>query len=113
MSARSFWLRPSSWALCWLLSLSGCSCDDHKPAATSGKAGAEGGGAGAAGDDGNGGGKLVKECTPGEAACRDGAARYCRDDGTWLRFDCDPMQGMTCDAGGCKGTCAPPQVTTS
>jgi hypothetical protein len=53
-------------------------------------------------------------CTPGTASCADGKASLCREDGSGFDlFDCDPMQGMTCEATGCKGVCAPPEVTTS
>jgi len=53
-------------------------------------------------------------CTPGEASCANGVAKFCRLDGTGFdTFDCDPMQGMVCEASGCKGACAPPQVTES
>lgn len=53
-------------------------------------------------------------CTPGEASCADGRASLCREDGSGVdTFDCDPMQGMVCEAGGCKGACAPPEVTAS
>lgn len=53
-------------------------------------------------------------CTPGKASCNGGKATVCREDGTgFLEFDCDSAQGMTCEADGCKGACAPPEVTTS
>ena len=53
-------------------------------------------------------------CTPGAASCADGRATLCREDGTGVdSFDCDPMQGMRCEANGCKGICAPPEVTAS
>jgi hypothetical protein len=53
-------------------------------------------------------------CVPGTASCKDGKANLCREDGTGFdAFDCDPLQGMTCEADGCKGVCAPPEVTTS
>jgi hypothetical protein len=53
-------------------------------------------------------------CTPGEASCSDGKASLCREDGTgYDAFDCDVMQGMVCEADGCKGACAPPEVTAS
>jgi hypothetical protein len=53
-------------------------------------------------------------CVPGVASCKDGKASLCRADGSGIdAFDCDPMQGMTCEADGCKGVCAPPEVTTS
>jgi hypothetical protein len=66
----------------------------------------------------NAGGDLIPlgcvACTPGDASCKDGRARYCREDGSgYDEFDCDPMQGMVCAADGCKGACAPPEVTTS
>ncbi|MFI5308187.1 MAG: hypothetical protein ACHQ53_12580, partial [Polyangiales bacterium] len=54
------------------------------------------------------------QCVPGEASCADGQAKLCREDGSGFDgFDCDPMQGMTCEPDGCKGVCAPPEVTTS
>ncbi|HKU36601.1 MAG TPA: IgGFc-binding protein, partial [Polyangiales bacterium] len=53
-------------------------------------------------------------CTPGEASCSGGKARICREDGSgYYDFDCDAAQGMTCEANGCKGACAPPEVTSS
>lgn len=53
-------------------------------------------------------------CTPGEASCAGGNASLCREDGTGVdSFDCDPMQGMVCEADGCKGVCSPPEVTAS
>jgi len=54
------------------------------------------------------------KCTPGEASCAQGTAKLCREDGSGFDvFDCDALQGMTCAADGCKGACAPPEVTTS
>jgi hypothetical protein len=54
------------------------------------------------------------QCVPGTASCSDGKANLCREDGTGFdMFDCDPLQGMTCEPKGCKGVCAPPEVTTS
>lgn len=53
-------------------------------------------------------------CTPGTASCANGRASLCREDGSGVdTFDCDPMQGMTCTPDGCKGACAPPEVTSS
>ena len=53
-------------------------------------------------------------CVPGEASCDDDTGRLCREDGSGFDvFECDPMQGMTCEPDGCKGACAPPEVTTS
>lgn len=54
------------------------------------------------------------QCVPGDASCDGGAARYCREDGSgYLEFECDPEQGLTCEPEGCKGACAPPEVTAS
>ncbi len=54
------------------------------------------------------------KCTPLEASCANDVGRVCREDGSGIDvFDCDPKQGMTCEPGGCKGVCAPPEVTTS
>src|SRR5262249_41480983 len=54
------------------------------------------------------------KCAPLEASCADGVGRICREDGSAIDvFDCDPKQGMTCEPDGCKGVCAPPEVTTS
>jgi hypothetical protein len=152
MNARCFGASPLLWLLASLLSVSGCSCEDHKPAANSGS-GDSGQetllcavdhvvcqGTVAKTCDGKGGFKQSTDCathsqqclgskfsatgdlialgciacTPGEASCSDGAAKYCREDGSGFdAFDCDPMQGMVCEADGCKGACAPPEVTTS
>jgi hypothetical protein len=54
------------------------------------------------------------QCVPGTASCEDDIGTICREDGTGFdSFDCDPQQGMTCEPDGCKGVCAPPEVTTS
>ena len=46
-------------------------------------------------------------CTPGAASCKNGQAKVCRSDGSaTLEFECDPVQGMTCDPDGCHGACA-------
>lgn len=53
-------------------------------------------------------------CLPGEASCSGGKAKLCRDDLSGFdEFDCDPVQGMTCDPDGCKGACAPPELVDS
>lgn len=53
-------------------------------------------------------------CTPGEGSCSDGKARYCPEDGSgFIDFECDSVQGMTCEADGCKGACALPEATFS
>jgi hypothetical protein len=54
------------------------------------------------------------QCVPGESSCADGTGLLCREDGSGFdAFECDPQQGMTCEPDGCKGACAPPEVTTS
>lgn len=54
------------------------------------------------------------QCVPDDASCSDGAARFCREDGSgYLEFECDPEQGLSCEPDGCKGACAPPEVTAS
>lgn len=45
------------------------------------------------------------ECVPGRASCADGQATYCRSDGTLARYECDPVQGLTCTPTGCSGAC--------
>ncbi len=52
-------------------------------------------------------------CIPGTGSCANGKAKLCREDGTYQQFDCDPVQGMTCDPDGCKGTCAPAELKDS
>jgi IgGFc binding protein len=51
-------------------------------------------------------------CTPKSASCSGGMAKTCKEDGSeWQTFECDPMQGMTCDPDGCKGDCTPPNLS--
>src|SRR5262249_29525339 len=46
-------------------------------------------------------------CTPGEGTCAGGKATACNADGTgFVDFECDPVQGMTCEADGCKRQCS-------
>jgi hypothetical protein len=53
-------------------------------------------------------------CQPGEASCADGKAKACKADGSgFVEFECDPVQGMTCEPSGCKGRCAETWTTTS
>lgn len=53
-------------------------------------------------------------CVPGQASCAGGKAKLCAADGSaFTEFDCDPLQGMTCDPDGCKGSCAPPELVDS
>src|SRR5688572_15508330 len=53
------------------------------------------------------------ECVPGQTSCADGKATWCRDDGTLAEFECDSMQGLTCEPGGCRGPCALNEVQDS
>lgn len=52
-------------------------------------------------------------CRPGHSACADGVAEVCRPDGTLWRFECDPVQGMECTPGGCRGVCSPTSLRAS
>ena len=53
-------------------------------------------------------------CSPLVGTCQDGTATMCRADGSGtVTFQCDPVQGMTCDPDGCKGACAPAQLGSS
>lgn len=50
------------------------------------------------------------ECVPGEASCSGNVSTVCKGDGSgYLTFDCDPVQGVTCNpaTGYCEGACAP------
>ncbi|MBI5535962.1 MAG: IgGFc-binding protein [Deltaproteobacteria bacterium] len=50
-------------------------------------------------------------CTPGSGTCANGKATWCNPDGTVNeQFDCDPLQGLTCEPNGCKGKCAPSEL---
>ncbi len=53
------------------------------------------------------------ECTPGQRACANGAATFCRDDGTLAHYACDPVQGLSCTPSGCLGECDLSQVHDS
>lgn len=53
------------------------------------------------------------ECVPGTKSCADGKATWCREDGTLAEFECDSMQGLTCQPGGCQGPCALNEVRDS
>jgi hypothetical protein len=53
-------------------------------------------------------------CTPNTGTCADGKAKACKPDGSgYVEFECDPVQGMTCAADGCKGTCASAAIDAS
>jgi hypothetical protein len=51
-----------------------------------------------------------RECTPGEASCADGQATWCSPEGKLLSFECDDVQGLTCDPEGCSGPCSLDQI---
>jgi hypothetical protein len=53
------------------------------------------------------------DCQPGTGSCQAGAATWCRDDGTLAHFECDPMQGLVCEPGGCLGACSLNEVHDS
>ena len=46
------------------------------------------------------------DCVPGTGSCEQGKATWCRDDGTLARFECDAVQGLSCQPGGCLGACS-------
>ena len=53
-------------------------------------------------------------CFPGEQKCEGDTGMVCNELGTGFdEFDCDPVQGMTCEADGCKGSCSPPELFPS
>jgi hypothetical protein len=53
-------------------------------------------------------------CTPGEGSCENGNARVCNAEGTaFVEYQCDPLQGMTCQAGGCIGSCSLAELGSS
>jgi hypothetical protein len=53
------------------------------------------------------------ECVPGTTSCEAGRATWCRDDGTLAEFECDGVQGLSCQATGCVGACALNEVHDS
>src|SRR4029079_11557052 len=55
-------------------------------------------------------------CNPGGPQCDASGAQICRDDGSgWDPFDCDPLQGLTCNlqTHNCDGACLPPSLEHS
>jgi IgGFc binding protein len=53
-------------------------------------------------------------CLSGEGSCDDGHARICKRDGSGFEeFECDALQGLTCEPDGCKGVCSPAALGTS
>lgn len=55
-------------------------------------------------------------CVPGTATCDGSTASVCKGDGSgYTDFECDGVQGMTCDpaAGGCTGDCAAQNLGSS
>ena len=53
-------------------------------------------------------------CQPGQASCTNGVAKACKSDGSgFVEFECDAVQGMSCEPSGCKGSCAETWTTTS
>lgn len=48
-------------------------------------------------------------CEPGSTVCDGDEVKLCGDDGEpgEVTATCDPVQGLTCDAGACAGACAP------
>ena len=52
-------------------------------------------------------------CSPGAATCEGGTATWCSPKGELLTFTCDSLQGLSCEADGCKGACALSEVHDS
>jgi hypothetical protein len=53
-------------------------------------------------------------CTPGEGSCANGIGHLCLADGSRMdTFDCDPAQGMRCEPDGCRGSCAPAELSST
>jgi hypothetical protein len=61
----------------------------------------------------DGGDTKPRECTPGAQSCSGGLATYCRSDGTLARYECDPVQGLSCTPTGCRGACDLSEVESS
>ncbi|MFT3928053.1 MAG: IgGFc-binding protein [Myxococcales bacterium] len=53
------------------------------------------------------------DCIPEQASCENGQATWCSPKGELLAFECDPVQGLTCDPDGCKGACTLGEVHDS
>ena len=46
-------------------------------------------------------------CMPGTGSCNGNTGTLCKSDGTgFVQNDCDPLLGLTCNAGVCSGSCA-------
>jgi hypothetical protein len=59
-------------------------------------------------------GRDVCACQPGQGTCADGKAKACKADGSgYVEFECDSVQGMTCEPTGCRGLCAETWTQTS
>lgn len=52
-------------------------------------------------------------CQPLEQTCQDGKATWCTLEGELFEYDCDELQGLSCEADGCRGECALPELTDS
>ncbi|MEZ4224417.1 MAG: IgGFc-binding protein [Polyangiaceae bacterium] len=52
-------------------------------------------------------------CVPGVGSCKNGVATWCRSDGSEATFECDPVQGMSCEADGCRGACSAAELESS
>lgn len=59
------------------------------------------------------GGTDAGPCTAGTHSCADGVATACGADHVLRTFECDPVQGMVCEPGGCTGVCSPSSITGS
>ncbi|HEX5658228.1 MAG TPA: IgGFc-binding protein, partial [Polyangiales bacterium] len=64
-------------------------------------------------DASNAGDGRVAECVPGRSSCSNNQATYCRPDGTLARYECDPVQGLTCAKDTCRGACDLGEIDSS
>jgi IgGFc binding protein len=97
----------------FLVATTGCDCgDDHGEAGDASAGDAQASDASRV-DAASGGDARVAECVPGAASCANGLATYCRQDGTLARYECDPVQGLTCGARGCSGSCDLSEIEAS
>ena len=99
----------SRGVLLCLVAAVGCDCDETSHDTGNDAGTASGQDSGSSADSGT----IANECRPGAQTCANGQATFCRADGTLTRYECDPVQGMTCTATGCRGACDLGEVVDS
>jgi len=103
----------SRGVLLCLLAVVGCDCGDDGGSDKLDDASTGSVPDGAVSSVDSGGVTKPPECTPGAQTCSGGLATYCRSDGTLARYECDPVQGLTCTPTGCRGACDLSEVESS